>query len=65
MPNWCNNTLRVLGLEGDVRRFKETAIGNSPWLTLTFLLDYEEISMGFKGLAKIRGDAVEDHCVEL
>lgn len=35
------------------------------WPTLTFLLDYEEMGMGFKGIAKVKGDAVEDHCVEL
>jgi hypothetical protein len=35
------------------------------WPTLRFLLDYEELSMGFKGLAKVAGHSVEDHCVDL
>jgi hypothetical protein len=146
MPNWCNNTLRIFGPEGDVRRFKEQAAGHSPWHPvegedknvlnfhslvpvppevlaagysdagcewelknwgckwdacsasladewegtliyvfdtawtppipflaklapawpmLTFLLDYEEMGMGFTGIAKVKSDAVEDHCVEL
>jgi len=35
------------------------------WPALTFLLDYEEMGMGFKGITKVRGDAVEDHCLDL
>jgi hypothetical protein len=35
------------------------------WPTLTFILDYEELSMGFKGLARFSGDAVDDHCIEI
>jgi hypothetical protein len=35
------------------------------WPTLTFFLDYEEMGMGFKGITKVVGDAVEDHCLEL
>jgi hypothetical protein len=35
------------------------------WPTLIFLLDYEEMGMGFKGITKVAGDAVEDHCLEL
>src|ERR1017187_4630995 len=145
MPNWCNNKLAVHGPGEDVERFKETAIGNSPWHTeaekknvlnfhslvpvspevlsagygqsgyewelknwgckwgachaeeveeweghltyffdtawsppisflsklaplwptLTFLLDYEEMGMGFKGITKAQGDAVKDHCLDL
>ena len=146
MPNWCNNTLRIFGPEGDVRRFKEQSIGYSPWTTteeqkrsvlnfhslvpipprvlaagysdagcewelrnwgckwgssspelvdemdghleyafdtawappipflsklgpqwpnLIFVLNYEEMGMGFTGIAKVKSGAVEDHCVEL
>ena len=146
MPNWCNNKLAVYGAVEDVTRFKEQAIGYSPWqkikdqkenilnfhslvpippevlvtgyddagydwertnwgckwgachtelvdeweghleyafdtawspplafLTklapdwpaLTFLVDYEEMGMGFKGIAKVAGDAVKDHCLRL
>jgi len=146
MPNWCNNNLRIFGPEADVERFKQTAVGHSPWhpedgtdknilnfhslvpippeviaagyeqagfnwervnwgckwgacsaslvdewagtliynfdtawsppipfleklgpqwSTLTFILDYEEMGMGFKGLTKVHGDSVEDHCLEL
>jgi hypothetical protein len=140
MPNWCNNKLTVFGPDEVVKRFRETAIGNSPWHTeeekksvlnfhslmpvppnvlaawygevgyewdcnwgacnaeeveeweghltyffdtawsppipflsklapmwpmLTFLLDYEEMGMGFKGISKVQGDAVEDHCLDL
>ena len=35
------------------------------WPTLKFLLDYEELSMGFKGITKAAGAVIEDHCVEL
>lgn len=31
MPNWCNNHLRITGPAKDVERFKEKAIGHSPW----------------------------------
>ena len=145
MPNWCNNTLRVFGPDEAVRKFKEKAVGYSPWdqtpekdnvlnfhslvpvpeevlaagynaagfhwerqhwgckwgacetqlvdewdgelqyafetawappipflknlapqwPTLKFLLDYEEFGMGFKGITKAAGAAIEDHCVEL
>ena len=36
----------------------------SSWPTLIFLLDYEEMGMGFKGITKVAGDTVEDHCLE-
>jgi hypothetical protein len=144
MPNWCTNTLRVIGPDAEVLKFKEQAAGHSPWgqagepnllnfhslvpippeiiaagyesagydwertnwgckwgaceatltdewagtliysfetawsppvtfleklapqwPTLTFLLDYEEMSMGFKGITKAAGDSIEDHYVEL
>jgi Ferredoxin-like domain in Api92-like protein len=35
------------------------------WPTLIFLLDYEEMGIGFKGITKVHGDVVEDHCVEI
>ena len=35
------------------------------WPTLTFVIDYEEGGMGFKGLAKAQADAIEDHCISL
>ena len=146
MPNWCSNTLRVIGPSDEVKRFKEQAIGYGPWSKvekqeqntlnfhslvpippetleagyddagfhwerqnwgckwgacdatvadewdghlvyafqtawtppvafleklapqwprLTFVLDYEEIGMGFKGITKVVRDSVEDHCIEL
>jgi hypothetical protein len=146
MPNWCNNKLAVYGPEEDVTRFRERAIGCSPWThikeqkgnvlnfhslvpippdvlsaeydlagydwevanwgckwgacdseltdeweghlaytfdtawappvafltklapqwpTLIFLLDYEEMGMGFKGITKVQGDVIEDHCLKL
>lgn len=36
-----------------------------PWPMLKFLLDYEELSMGFKGIAKAAGAVMEDHCIDL
>jgi hypothetical protein len=30
---------------------------------LTFLLDYDEPGMAFKGIAKFKGEASEDHCI--
>lgn len=146
MPNWCSNTLRVIGPDDDARRFKEQAVGFGPWSkveeqqqnilnfhslvpipaeilsagyndagydwervnwgckwgacdstladewdghlaysfytawappvafleklapqwpTLTFLLDYEEMGMCFKGITKAVGNSLEDHCVEI
>lgn len=35
------------------------------WPTLRFVLEYEEWGIGYKGLCKVHGDAVEDHCVNL
>jgi hypothetical protein len=35
------------------------------WPTLLFLLDYEEMGIGFKGISKVKGDTVEDHCLDL
>lgn len=32
MPNWCSNQLAVRGPAEDVQRFKERAVGHSPWL---------------------------------
>ena len=31
MPNWCNNELHVVGPEVDVAKFREKAVGHSPW----------------------------------
>lgn len=146
MPNWCSNQLRVFGPDEVVARFKEQAVGYSPWghvkdqehnvlnfhslvpvppeilaagyndagynwereqwgckwgaceshladewegqlhyafdtawsppipfleklapqwPTLKFLLDYEELGMGFKGITKAAGAVIEDHCIGL
>ena len=145
MPNWCNNRLMIYGPEAEIKRFKETATGYSPWSaneeqkrsvlnfdsllpippeilaagyeagyewelkhwgckwgaetpelvegweghleyafatawsppvpllaklgpqwpSLTFVLDYDELGVGFKGIAKIRDEDVIDHCIEL
>jgi hypothetical protein len=35
------------------------------WPTLTFVLDYEELGAGFKGIAKASNGTLEDHCVHL
>jgi hypothetical protein len=35
------------------------------WSGLTFVLEYEEGGMGFKGICKVAGDKVEDHCINL
>lgn len=35
------------------------------WPMLTFLLDYEEMGVGFKGICKVKGDSIEDHCLSL
>lgn len=147
MPNWCSNHLTVTGEHEAVQRFKQQAVGHSPWETphadekpnvlnfhslvpipddilnagyvaqgydwennhwgskwgachadlvddngsellygfdtawappigflgavaklwptLTFILEYEEGGIGFKGLAKAQGETVEDHCISL
>lgn len=35
------------------------------WAALVFVLSYEEPGMGFKGIAKFKGDTKEDHCISL
>jgi len=35
------------------------------WPNLTFILEYEELGMGFKGLARFQGEQHEDHCIQL
>ncbi|MBI5818298.1 MAG: hypothetical protein HZA88_04860 [Verrucomicrobia bacterium] len=35
------------------------------WPTLTLLLEYEELGMAFKGIAKAQGEQLEDHCITL
>jgi hypothetical protein len=35
------------------------------WPNLTFVLQYEEPGMAFKGLTKFQGDIQEDHCISL
>jgi hypothetical protein len=35
------------------------------WPALTFILEYEEPGMSFKGLARFQGQLHEDHCIEL
>ncbi|MBI5821391.1 MAG: hypothetical protein HZA88_20680 [Verrucomicrobia bacterium] len=35
------------------------------WPTLTLLLEYEELGVGFKGITKAHGEELEDHCVTL
>jgi hypothetical protein len=35
------------------------------WSTLTYVLEYEELGVGFKGLCKVKGQTVEDHCLTL
>ena len=34
------------------------------WPTLTFLLDYDEPGMRFKGICKALGEHFENHCIE-
>jgi hypothetical protein len=35
------------------------------WPHLIFVLEYEECGIGFKGIAKLQGDKLEDYCVSL
>ena len=35
------------------------------WPALSFVLEYEEPGMAFKGLAKFEGEKNEDHCIAL
>jgi len=35
------------------------------WPNLTFILEYEEPGMVFKGLAKFEGELFEDHCIAI
>jgi hypothetical protein len=33
------------------------------WPTLVFVLDYEEIRAGYKGLARAQAGTLDDHCI--
>ena len=35
------------------------------WPTLLFILDYEELLAGYKGLAQAQAGVVDDHCIDL
>lgn len=35
------------------------------WRGLTFVIEYEELGQSYKGLCKVTGDVVEDHCLTL
>ena len=35
------------------------------WPNLTFVLQYEELGLAFKGIAKFQGETKEDHCLSL
>jgi len=35
------------------------------WSNLTFILEYEEPGMAYKGIAKFQGEVCEDHCISL
>ena len=44
-------------------RFVESV--SRAWPTLLFVLDYEEPILGFKGLARAKAGALDDHCIKL
>jgi hypothetical protein len=44
-------------------KFLETVA--KQWPALQFVLEYDEPGIGFKGLAKFRGELHEDHCISL
>ena len=50
MPNWCNNTLRVFGPDEAVIRFKEQAVGYSPW---TPIQEQERNAFNFHSLVPV------------
>lgn len=35
------------------------------WPVIVCVLEYEEMGMGFKGLCKVAGESIEDHCLKL
>ena len=35
------------------------------WSGLTFVLSYEELGNAFKGLCKVHGHQIQDHCLSL
>jgi hypothetical protein len=37
----------------------------SRWPTLTFMLNFEETEIGFRGVCKVHGDSIEDHWFDL
>jgi len=79
MANWgckwgADNSMIVGEWEGHVEYSFETAWSPpikffenlaKQWPNLTFVLQYEELGVGFKGIAKFKGDTKEDHCISL
>ena len=53
MPNWCRNRLTVCGPAADVQRFKEKAVGHSPWLKLEETQNDPPAVLNFHSLAPI------------
>jgi hypothetical protein len=59
MPNWCNNQLSVRGPVVDVQRFKEKAVGHSPWLTPKEIRNEEPSPLNFHSLVPVPEEMIK------
>ncbi len=59
MPNWCENHLAVRGPAQDVQRFREKAIGHSPWLKPEEIVPNKPDPLNFHSLYPVPGELVK------
>ena len=59
MPNWCHNQLNVSGPVEDVQRFKEKAVGHSPWLSAAEVCREKPDPLNFDSLFPVPEELVK------
>ncbi len=59
MPNWCHNQLTISGPAEDVQRFKEKAVGHSPWLRAEEVGPQEPDLLNFHSLCPVPEELVK------
>ena len=59
MPNWCNNQLAVRGPAPEVQRFKEQALGHSPWEASEGTAEIEPDPLNFHSLVPVPEELVK------
>jgi Ferredoxin-like domain in Api92-like protein len=57
MPNWCSNHLTVKGENEEVQRFKDLAVGHSPWVQPS--VDEKPSPLNFHSLVPIPASVLQ------